>query len=340
MKASVGVVALALVCTVVAAAIVGAQISGPPPWAYGYVMAGADPAPPPCAADSKPLDCARLGAPRPNDGIVHELAGTDRTYTERQAYADYGPGDWYPGDHPAMPDIVAHGRESDTLRACALCHYPNGQGKPENAPVAGLPIKYFMQQMAAFRSGARTSGDPRKANTNEMIQIARHLTDVEMQAAGEYFASMKWRPWVKVIESETAPKTRQTMNGLFIPLPGEDTEPLGRRIMEVPENPERTERLRDPRSGFVAYVPVGSIKAGETIVTTGDGKTVQCTLCHGADLQGMGDVPGIADRQASYVARQLYDIQAGTRQSTAMRPIVAKLTEEDLIAIAAYLGSR
>ena len=331
---------LAVAVVILAGAFVSAQIAGPPPWAYGYVTAGPDPAAPPCAIDSKPLDCARIGAPRPNDGIVHKLADTDRTFTELQAYDDYGPGDWYPGDHPAMPDIVAHGRAADKLRACALCHYPNGQGKPENAPVAGLPLKYFLAQMAAFRSGARKSADPRKANTNEMIQIARHLTDTEMQEAGAYFASITWKPWVEVIESETAPKTRQTQNGLFIPLPGTETEPLGRRIMEVPKNPDRTEKLRDPRSGFVAYVPIGSVKAGETLVLKGGGKTVQCTLCHGADLQGMGDVPGIADRQVSYIARQLYDIQAGTRQSTAMRPIVAKLNDEDLIAIAAYLGSR
>jgi cytochrome c553 len=330
---------LAAACAVAGVAA-GAQMSGPPPWAYGYFAAGPDPAPPPCTPGSKPLDCARAAAPRPNDGVVHTLSGSDRTFTERQAYNDYGPGDWYPGDHPAMPDIVARGREADKLRACALCHYPNGQGKPENAPVAGLPIKYFAQQMNAFRTGARRSADPRKANTNEMIQIARFLTDAEMQAAGEYFASMKWRPWVRVVESETMPRVRQTTNGLFMPLPGADTEPLGRRIMEVPENPERTERLRDPRSGFVAYVPAGTVKAGETLVLNGGGKTVHCTLCHGTELQGAGDVPGIADRQVSYIARQLYDMQAGTRQSTAMKPVVSKLNEDDLIAIAAYLGSR
>jgi cytochrome c553 len=338
MKRALGVLTLVLGPALLTT--VGAQIPGPPPWAYGYVSAGAEPVAPPCSPESKPLDCARIGAPRPNDGVVHSLPGADRSFTELQAYHDYGPADWYPNDHPGMPDIVARGRESDKLRACALCHYPNGQGKPENAPVAGLPLKYFMQQMAAFKSGARKSGDPRKANTNEMIQIARFLTDAETQAAGEYFASMKWRPWVKVVESETAPKTRQTMNGLFMPLPGGESEPLGSRIMEVPENPERTERLRDPRSGFVAYVPIGSVAAGEALVLKGGGKTLACIKCHGAELQGAGDVPGIADRQVSYLARQLYDMQAGTRQSTAMRPIVATLNEDDLIAIAAYLGSR
>jgi cytochrome c553 len=331
--------ALLVTVSVLAGALVSAQISGPPPWAYGYHQAGADPAPPPCTPQAKPLDCARIGAARPND-VVHTMPDTDRTFTEFQIHGDYGPGDWYPQDHPVMPDIVARGREADKLRACGLCHYPNGQGKAENAPVAALPMKYFIAQIQAFRDGTRRSADPRKANTNEMIQIARHLTDAEVQAAATYFSSMTWRPWVKVVETGNAPKTRQTMNGLFMPMPGTQMEPLGKRIMEVPENPERTERFRDPRSGFVAYVPVGSVKAGEMLVLEGGGKTVQCTLCHGADLMGSGDVPGIADRQVSYIARQLYDMQAGTRQSTAMRNVVAKLNDDDLIAIAAYLGSR
>ena len=38
-----------------------------------------------------------------------------------------------------MPDIVAHGKRPD-VRACGLCHYPNGKGRQENAGVAGLPV--------------------------------------------------------------------------------------------------------------------------------------------------------------------------------------------------------
>ncbi|MBF8300013.1 MAG: hypothetical protein HW394_383 [Acidobacteria bacterium] len=322
-----------------AAVVISGQSPVPPPWAYGYNAAGPDPAPPPCPHEAKPLDCARLGAPRPKD-VVHQLPGAERTFTEFQIHYDYGPADAYPGDHPPMPDIVAHGRESATLRACSLCHLPNGQGKPENAPVAGLPAAYILQQLEAFRNGTRKSADPRKANTNEMIQIARSLTEAEMQTAAGYFSSIPWKPWVKVVESETAPKTRQTMNGLFMPQPGTETEPIGRRIMEVPENPELTDLMRSPRSGFVAYAPVGSIARGEELVTKGGGKTVQCTLCHGPDLQGIANVPGIADRQVSYIVRQLADMQAGTRQSAMMKPVVAKLNEDDMIAIAAYLGSK
>jgi cytochrome c553 len=339
MTPHVRVLTLALISLAAAAGSVRGQAAAPPPWAYGFTAVGTEPAAPPCTQESKPLDCARIGAPRPKD-VVHTLPDGDRTFTEYEIHYDYGPADWYPGDHPPMPEIVARGRESDKLRACGLCHYPNGQGKPENAPVAGLPADYILQQLEAFRNGTRRSADPRKANTNEMIQIARYMTDAEMKAAAEYFSSIKWRPWIKVVESDTVPKAKPGMNGLFLPQPGEELEPLGKRILEVPEHPDLTERARAPRSGMIAYAPVGSIARGEELVTTGGGRTVQCTLCHGPDLQGVGATPPIADRQASYIVRQLYDIQVGTRESPIMKPVVAKLTEDDMIAIAAYLASK
>jgi cytochrome c553 len=338
MRKPASLVTLALLW-MAAMAVLSGQIPAPPPWAYGFTSSGPEPAAPACAEDSKPLDCARLGAPRPKD-VIHKLPDTDKSFAEYAIHYDYGPSDWYPEDHPAMPEIVAHGRESDKLRACSLCHFPNGQGKPENAPVAGLPAAYILQQLQAFRSGTRRSADPRKANTNEMIQIARHLTEAEMKEAATYFSSIKWRPWIKVVETETVPKARPGMNGLFLPIAGNEMEPLGNRILEVPENTDFTERARAPHSGMVAYVPPGSIKRGEEIVTTGGGKTVACTLCHGPELQGMGAAPPIADRQASYISRQLYDYQAGTRQSNTMKPVVAKLTEDDVIAIAAYVASK
>ncbi len=112
----------------------------------------------------------------------------------------------------------------------------------------------------------------------------------------------------------------------------------------MPENNEQSEPLRNPRSGFVAYVPVGSIKKGEALVTTGgSGRTVACGVCYGADLRGMGPVPHIAGRSPSYLARQMYDMQSGARHgewSSLMQPVVAKLTDEDYVSIAAYVSSR
>ena len=64
--------------------------------------------------------------------------------------------------------------------------------------------------------------------------------------------------------------------------------------------------------------------------------------CHGADLKGLGPVPGIAGRSPSYIARQLFDMQQGARKgqwSELMKATVSKLTEEDLVNISAYAAS-
>ena len=91
-------------------------------------------------------------------------------------------------------------------------------------------------------------------------------------------------------------------------------------------------------------MPPGSIKKGETLVTTGgNGKTVQCTICHGNDLRGIGPVPPIAGRSAIYTFRQLYDFKDGARHgawSAMMQPVVKNLTLDDMIAIVAYTSSK
>lgn len=324
-----GVAILALT-SVLAAGVLLAADEGPPPWAYGFAAPAVGPvAPPPPAA------------PIQDDGTLKHLPGSSGAFTVTQIRDMFGPADWYPGDHPPMPGVVAHGRRPD-VRACGLCHYPNGKGRPENAGVAGLPYSYFVQTMADFRNDARKSADSRKNNTNVMIGIARAMTEDEVESAAEYFSSMKWTPWIRVVEASVVPKTR-IQNGMFLRLEHGETEPIGQRIIETPEETERTELLRDARSGFIAYVPVGSVKKGEALVTTGAGKTTQCAVCHGADLKGLGPVPGIAGRSPSYTVRQLYDMQRGTRKgewTDLMKPVVAKLSNEDMLAIAAYAASR
>jgi cytochrome c553 len=307
----------------------GVSFAGDVPPAWAYAIPPAAPAGTPAATP-----------PAPDTSTKH-LPGSTLEFTRAQISDAFGPADWYPGDHPKMPDVVAHGRRPD-VRACGLCHYPNGKGRPENAGVAGLPVEYFMQQMADFRSGNRKSAEPRKANTNVMIAIAKGMTEDEIKAAAEYFGSIKWTPWIKVVETNSVPKTR-IAGGMFLTLEGNEKEPLGQRIIETPLNAEGTEVLRDARSGFTAYVPMGSIKKGEALVTTGAGKTTQCGLCHGASLTGLGPVPGLAGRSPSYLVRQLYDMQQGARKGTwteLMKAVVSKLTDDDLVAIAAYTSSR
>jgi cytochrome c553 len=74
----------------------------------------------------------------------------------------------------------------------------------------------------------------------------------------------------------------------------------------------------------------------------GSGKTSKCSECHGEGLKGLGDVPRIAGLQPVYIARQLICIQNGSSVGAAVAPmkkVVANLSEDDIIAILAYLGS-
>jgi cytochrome c553 len=299
---------------------------GPPAWAYGFPQPG---------APTAPAGGAGRGAQAAPDTTAKRLAGSSLEFTLAQIRDGFGPADWFPGDHPQMPEIVAHGRRPE-VRACALCHYPNGKGRAENAPIAGYPVAYFVQQMNDFKNGNRKSAESRKANTNAMIAIAKAMTDEEIKASAEYFGSMPWTPWIKVVETETVPKTRIS-GGLFLVLEGPEKEPIGKRIIEAPENTEASEMYRNPRSGFVAYAPNGSIKKGEALVTSG-----ACGACHGADLKGLGPVPGIAGRSPSYLVRQMYDMQVGARNGVwtpLMTKVVSRLSEDDMLAIAAYTAS-
>jgi cytochrome c553 len=319
MRNFLGVLILAVAVFPVSAA------DGPIPWAYA--IPPAPPAGAPAAAPAAP------------DTSVKHLEGSSGAFTRAQISDRFGPADWYPGDHPAMPDVVAHGKKPDVY-ACGLCHYPNGKGRQENAGVSGLPVAYFIQTMNDFKNGQRKSAEPRKTNANLMIAFAKGMTDDEIKAAAEYFGSIKWTPWIKVVETNTVPKTRNA-NGMFL-VEGTEKEPLGKRLLETPENAEATEVLRDPHSGFFAYVPPGSIKRGEALVAKASSKTTQCGLCHGADLKGLGPVPGIAGRSPSYLVRQMYDMKQGARNGTwtqLMKPVVANLSDEDMLDIVAYTAS-
>jgi cytochrome c553 len=299
----------------------GKDAGAPPEWAY--------PVNPP---DDKPAA---------DDGSLMHVPGSSLAITRTQALDSFNIPDWHPEGHPAMPEVVEHGRKP-AVRGCGYCHLPNGLGRPENASLAGLPASYIEQQVADFRRGARVSSEPKMAPPAAMIVIAAAATDAEVKAAAGYFSTLKLKPWIRVVETSTVPKTHVS-GSMLVQVEGGGTEPLGQRIIETPENLERTE-LRDAASGFIAYVPVGSVKKGEALVTTGGaGKTIQCAICHGPELRGLGPVPPLAGRSPSYIFRQLYDIQHRVRQgewSVLMQAPVARLSEDDMVSIAAYLASR
>ncbi len=274
-----------------------------------------------------------------SDTAPRHVPGSARTYTTAYIADRFTVPDWFPDGHPLMPKPVRQGRRPDAF-ACAYCHLPNGLGRPENQSIAGLPKAYIIEQLNDFRQGSRRSSEARMTSINHMILVAKAVTQAEIETAADYFSRLKPTKWIRVVETDTVPKTHIAGGMLIADAVG--TEPIGSRIIEVPEDYEQAE-LRNPNSGFIAYVPKGSLKRGAALVRTGgDGETIACAICHGPNLRGMGNIPGIAGRSPSQMARQLIDFRDGARNgpgAALMKLPVSKLTYDDIVAITAFLAS-
>ncbi|OFW05434.1 MAG: hypothetical protein A3I61_14565 [Acidobacteria bacterium RIFCSPLOWO2_02_FULL_68_18] len=277
---------------------------------------------------------SRIEKPFPEDDAPKTLPGSMRTYTMAQIDDLSNPPDWYPDQHPTPPPIVVKGHGG--AMACGACHLMSGLGHPESSDLTGLSAEYIVQQMADFKSGARKDPTGKRMNG-----IAVEATDEDVRQAAQYIAALPRRAFQKVTEADMAPRTA-LRNGRMRYLAEEGgTEPIGGRIITVPEDPARA-RLRDPNSGFVSYVPRGSLARGKAIVETGGGRTVMCTVCHGNDLKGLGKVPRLAGMHPIYTVRQLHWFKDGTRNgadAAQMKPVADPLTDEDIVAVSAYLGS-
>ena len=303
--------------------VAGVPVSGqedPPAWAYPV----------------NPPDFV----PTLDDGRLQHVPDSDASYKLSEIRDLFVAPDWHPEDHGPMPEVVMHGRKPQVY-ACGCCHRADGPGGPENSGLAGLPMAYIIQQLADFKSGARKTSVPQRRPPQAMTLLSEAATDSEVAAAAAYFSALHPKQLIRVIETHIVPKSY--VAGWFLAaVKTGDTEPIGQRIIEVPEDVEQFEH-RDTHSRFIAYVPVGSLQKGQALVATGGGgKTIQCRICHGPDLKGLGPIPGIAGRSPSYIFRQLYDFKAGTRAgigSALMKPTVATLTADDMLSLAAYTAS-
>lgn len=278
--------------------------------------------------------------PPADDGKLVHVPDSTAGYTWSELRNRFIAPLWHPDDHPPLPDVVASGRKPDVF-ACGFCHRADGPGGPENADLAGLPRSYIIQQMSDFKRGARGTALPGRTPPTLMISLSKQTTDAEVDVAAAYFSALKPRRRIKVVESDTAPKT-YIAGLLWAASESAEREPLGQRILELPDDLIQFES-RDPRSTFTAYVPLGSLAKGEALVTkVGEGKTLPCAMCHGQDLKGLGPVPSIAGRSPSYMFRQLYDFARGHRTgewSPLMVQVVSHLDEGEMLAIVAYLAS-
>ena len=280
------------------------------------------------------------GAKPPFDSVTPlHLPKSTRTFTMAQAKNVNAPPDWYPRAHAPMPASVAQGQKG-RVWACGYCHLPDGQGRAENAVLAGLPAAYIEQQVAAMRAGSRHSAVATYGPSIRMRDAADSATTREVYAAARYFSRMRAKPRFAVLERGFFPATYEA-GGLYSVRAGADSQPLGQRIIEIADDLERHE-LRDAQATFTAYVPVGSVAAGRRIAHGKANAPTTCVTCHGPALRGLGVAPPIAGRGVTYLFRQLIGFRTGARggaASATMQKVVAGLSVDDMIAVAAYAGS-
>lgn len=325
-KVSIAVAATLFFLLVAIAATAATTDEGSAPTAIRAAEAWAFPVFPPPPAPH---------APKPDPHKVLHVTGSAVSYTQAQMDG-MDDADWFPQDHPPAPHVVAEGHKP--ARPCAECHMISGTGVPATASLDGLPKAYILEQIAAFRAGERGMGGP--ATAHDMADEARALTASDLQQAAAYFASTKFVPRVHVVETATVPKTHWKYFALM-PDQNGAREPIGQRIIETPVN-FSDYTLSDDRVGYVAYVPPGSIGRGAAIAANGIGAAQPCVSCHGAQLQGLGDIPYLAGRSPTYIARELILFREGKRTNPAAAPMrmeAANLTLKDMIDIAAYAAS-
>jgi cytochrome c553 len=278
---------------------------------------------------------------KPDDGQLFHVLGSTKSYTDTEINRSTSTVDWFPELHPVPPAPAILGKKG-AYNACGQCHLIDGRGKPDTADLQGLPVAYFLQQLADMKEDKRHASVAH-GSLADMIPVAKALEDGDAKLAADYFHSVKAGRSTRVIETNTVPITRPGPHNVQLVDASGAKEPIGMRIIEVPEDVGRT-MLRDATSGFIAYVPTGSVKRGELLAKTGGaGKTLPCATCHGEGLKGTGDMfPPLAGRSPAAAARQLYDFKSGTRDgryAPIMKPVVARLTDQDIVDLTAYIAS-
>ena len=218
------------------------------------------------------------------EGIV-KAPGSPKEYEWSKVAGNANPPDWFPDEHPPAPKAVTGG--PGIRFACGACHLMSGQGHPKAADIAGMPAEYLIRQMAYYKAGTRK-------DDSRMTPIAKATSDEDIRQAAEYFASSEAR---RLREGDRRRRRRRGRSSppraaIVSSIPTAAPSRSDAASSKSPQDPYRTE-IRDPHSGFIAYVPPGSIAKGEALVKGGEsGKTMPCAICHGETLKGAAKCRG------------------------------------------------
>jgi cytochrome c553 len=92
-------------------------------------------------------------------------------------------------------------------------------------------------------------------------------------------------------------------------------------------------------AAYFSSLPSKSAGGDAKLAEDGKEKTAMCKGCHGQEFKGNGQFPKLAGQHPKYLSKQLHDFKSGERKGGPMNGIVQSLSDDDIKAIAQYLGS-
>jgi cytochrome c553 len=104
-----------------------------------------------------------------------------------------------------------------------------------------------------------------------------------------------------------------------------------------------------PRATAIADAPKSTVVTSNVVMNSqmfgppdtrsvGRGATLamQCAICHGSNRQGQVDTPNLEGQPAAAIYKELRDFKAAARTNAVMSPFALKLSEQDMLDLAAY----
>ena len=282
--------------------------------------------------ESQAREARRRGAARDSrqQGEVH--AGAHQRSVQRTRLAAERSHS-HARDRGARPQACGHG-----LRLLPHTDRPGTPGKFR----AGRTARGVLQGATArLRSGKRKPTGPEAyLPSQNMLKIARAMTDAEIDASAKYFAQQKLRA-ARVRDREPAHTARRARG---VDLRGSPRHRRSRR--PAARSHQRTRATRTPRRSPGIHRPMcrpaASTAASASSSRAMAARRQPCATCHLANLKGTDKIPPIAGRSPTYLLRQMLAFRNGRRTGEAaqqMKPVVEKLTLNEMIDVVAYLGS-
>ena len=204
--------------------------------------------------------------------------------------------------------------------------------------IAGFGLAVSVQAVAAF---ARTVSEPPDTTAARVAACTPCHGDKGQGTSDVYFPRLAGKPagylYNQLLAFRNVRRKYPPMNYLLEFLPDSYLQEMADYFAD--QHPP----LPPPAAGDVSEEVLGH---GQALVTRGDGmrQIPACASCHGPALTGMEPgIPGLVGLRPNYISAQLGAWRYGTRTAKApdcMQTVAAKLTEADVTAVAAWLGSR